>query len=372
MHMRSKMFLGGVALLLAAGVAAVLWLNHRTGRSGRQPTQPEPLASVTAAVQAVAADVRSAPGKIAPVAGSSKPPARSLELVTPPSGLQPESVRMKPESAQPPSPVPMVRPSNKPGPGGKASYAAQLQDVHRLGRDLAPAEVRNLLGRLEQKYDRGSGLSLTEFNAVRNDTLDALLRQRDLPEGLGRKLVAMYRDAAEDEVWRDYCVQHFQLYYEARWPSGEASAADPEARVIREAFRDAVREPKGSTAATALLGLERLSRRYPEFDRAAVAAESLSLALSDATPPGTRVTAIQLCGLMGLSDVLPSARRLAESGGSVPLRLAATATIGSLGGSGDVRLLEGLVSTAGNGYQRQAASAALQRLRERIGAGSPR
>jgi hypothetical protein len=69
--------------------------------------------------------------------------------------------------------------------------------------------------------------------------------------------------------------------------------------------------------------------------------------------------------MMNRTEVLPTARTLAQTGSTTPLRMAATATIGDLGDKSDIELLESL----GAGSEKQIkpiAESALKRLKQRL------
>lgn len=226
-------------------------------------------------------------------------------------------------------------------------------------------QVVELIEFLKMPYGGWEGISLIQYNSLKNEVLDQLVRQRPMKSGLGSLIVRMYRDHQFDSMWRDYCVQHFAVYYEARWPGGSPPAGDGEARMIRDALGEAVRETDSTIAGSALIGMERLSRRYPEMDRAVVANLALSLALSDASPAATRTTALQLCGVMQQREALPVARRMALGATPLTLQLAAVSALGELGDATDAVLLRQLASSNSYVYIRTAASSALQRLSSR-------
>ena len=120
-------------------------------------------------------------------------------------------------------------------------------------------------------------------------------------------------------------------------------------------------------AGAALIGMERVSRRDVAMDREAVAARSLALATDAGSSLETRITAMQVCALMGASGVMPAARQEARSAGSPVLRMAAIATVGSLGGGEDAALLDEIGQAAGDRYVVKAAQSAGGRLRQRLG-----
>ena len=137
------------------------------------------------------------------------------------------------------------------------------------------------------------------------------------------------------------------------------------------AYDAAAGETDDAIAGAALIGLERLSSKHVEVDREAVATRVLNYAQADTCPAPTRVTAMQLCGTMGLSQIAPTARRLAEDAtATTALRLSAIGTLGLLGDQSDAKFLEGVLSSAdSSSYVRRAAQAALHSLDVRLTGG---
>ena len=54
---------------------------------------------------------------------------------------------------------------------------------------------------------------------------------------------------------------------------------------------------------------------------------------------------MQSCTSLGVSDAIPTARTLAQSSQSLPLRMAAMAAIGKFGGTQDIELLQSILSS---------------------------
>jgi hypothetical protein len=315
--------------MVLLAVAGVMWLLVRRGRGGAtaQPpqlaTRIEPEAPSPAAVPYP---------ESRPDAGAWAPSPPASTGAAPETG-HPREVRggTSPAAVPPASPRPV--PARLPGltapAGTHACYLALLREADGLGEALPAERIEALRALLRTPHAPDAGLSLAEFNAVKNDVLDALIRQKRLPAGLGRQIAEMSRDRSLDPQWRDYCVQHLALYCERRWPAGSRMGADADAQAIQSACWSAVEETQGATAGTALIGLERLSRQYLEFDRARVADWALLLARSGNCSEAARTTALQVCGQMGVTAVLPAAREVAGSKASLPLRLSAIATIGN-------------------------------------------
>jgi hypothetical protein len=240
------------------------------------------------------------------------------------------------------------------------SYMARITAAHQLGRNLSAAEIQALYWLLRQKCASQGDLNQESFAALKNDILDALIRQQSMPPDLGREIVGMYRDHSTDPLWRDYCVQHFAAYYERMWPA--AAPDDPDRKDILAAFDEALQERDNDIAGAALLGLYGLSGKCTEAD--AVGDKALAMAKDGACAAQTRVTAVAVCGLTGKAEILPEARILAQTAEVLPLRLASIAAIGSLGTQQDKELLAGLRAGPDERLYK-AVDAALKKLNQR-------
>ena len=245
-------------------------------------------------------------------------------------------------------------------------YHARLKEIEALGNDLPAEQCQDLIDFLNMRLDDQKDLTDVQLNALKNQALDKLIAQDVVPDRVGTMIADMYNDRRHDDLWRDYCVQHFALYYERMWPTGDAPERDPDFLAIREAYWRAARETDTGIAGTALLGLERISRLDARFDRRKVESYVLHYAVNPSTPTDTRTTAMHLCALTEQPSVLGSARSVADKEECIPLRMAAIATIGDIGSARDMAFLEGLVPKT-RGYVRNAAKAALERLRKRHG-----
>ena len=85
-------------------------------------------------------------------------------------------------------------------------YAERLRLIHRLPSDLAPEQLERCRAFLESPL-AGQPLPDLEFNALKNELVFALLRQREGLAELAELLVRMSRAQETDAPWRDYCVQ---------------------------------------------------------------------------------------------------------------------------------------------------------------------
>ena len=126
--------------------------------------------------------------------------------------------------------------------------------IRALAKPLSEDDVRALSWFLDEKFSQQDEYDVLTFNALKNDVLGVLLERVPPPEGIGQSLVRMFRDPDHDDVWRDYCVQHFAGYYRTRRLAG-AAAADRELLAIESAYWEAVAASNSTTAGTALIGL---------------------------------------------------------------------------------------------------------------------
>ena len=247
--------------------------------------------------------------------------------------------------------------------GGRQNYGSIEDAVGQLHGDLSSADVAALRDFLTWSNDRfPEGMRPIDINAIKNDVLECLLRQDTLPEGIGLQLVEMASDPDNDPVWRDYCIQFMQPYYErAAGESGTAEyhgneqaeesvqSVDP-LPAVREAMVAALDERDGTIAGTSLIGLELLSRTHPEFDRKGIANSALDIASDESASAASRMTALRLLTSGNLKSetgnvepqVAEIARSLARTGGTALLRAAAIVTLGEVGSDQDRALLEEL------------------------------
>jgi hypothetical protein len=163
----------------------------------------------------------------------------------------------------------------------------------------------------------------------------------------------MFHDETTDEVWRDYCIQHLGTWYGKEGDAGRRET-------IRDVLWAATAETDSSIGGTALISLKRASEAGG-IDRARLAETALARCLDDGCGELTKITALQICAELGETGVLPTARAIADSKRSVPLRMSAIAVLGTLGNEEDRSLLEPYAQSTDTRL-RTAARSALERL----------
>ncbi len=290
--------------------------------------------------------------------------------------------------------------------GKKHNYPSLLKAINELDQEMSATDVAALMDMLNFANDRfPEKMRPIEINAVKNDVLDKLLSQKDLPEGLGLQMVEMAGNAENDPVWRDYCVQFMEPFYERRSKVGKskvegqgaggeshveqafqpAQSADrqtgkfapqDELSAIHDAMFQALDERGETLAGTALIGLELLSRTHDEFDRETIVEKSVEIAGDEMASAASRLTALRLASMTSRppeggttngernAEVVDAARSLAQMGETVLLRSAAIVTLGEVGTPDDRELLESYL-LADNKQISDAAKMALAKMEAR-------
>ena len=209
--------------------------------------------------------------------------------------------------------------------------------MRELGYEVQLQDVEVLMEFLSCQMPADSKLRPLSFNSVRNDTLEILLRQKELPDGMGELLTGVYNNPEQDDMWRNYCIQFMELYYERQ---AKESGVTNQLQSVQDFLWDALDERDNSNAGTALLALDKLSRNHDEFAKEEIRAAMIDLAIDEQASLANRVTALRLCGEQGNFQALEPARDLAANGNTTMIRCAAIATLGELGTEEDYVQLE--------------------------------
>ena len=232
-------------------------------------------------------------------------------------------------------------------------YLPRLQAIHALGTSLTDPETVALLAFLDQKKPDTATLEVLDFDALKNDITDVLLKQPVLPGALAPQLLAMYRDTTHDDAWRNYCIQFLARLY----PRLE----EKEQAQVRQLFQDALLERQKSFSGTALIALKNFADR-PEFDRAEIGNAAMTLLRAPDTLPYIKATALQVAAILGQPEAPVVARQwLAAPGTEITLRISAIATLGQRGVPGDLAILKPL-TRGGDTRIVTAARAAVAKL----------
>lgn len=265
----------------------------------------------------------------------------------------------------------------------KHNYQTLLAAIDELDYELSQDDIEALMEMLKYPNSRfPEKMRPIEINAVKNDVLDKLLRQKRLPEMIGFQLAEMAENEENDPVWRDYCVQFMQPFYErasterkehgaesVSQASGLQNAGNTDAlQVIHGAMFQALDERNTTIAGTSLIGLELLSRTHEEFDREIIINKANEIAADETASASSRMTGLRLAsqvaqkqGAGTAETTADTARLLAQTGETVLLRSAAIVTLGEIGTPEDRELLQAY-QLADNKQIASAATMALEKM----------
>jgi hypothetical protein len=168
-----------------------------------------------------------------------------------------------------------------------------------------------------------------------------MIEQEEPPGDLGVLMADLAEDPKQDRVWRNYCAQHFTPYYRVRWKPGEPDLHDADRQRLIDAFWTAAQTHDEDVCGAALIGLERLSRNYSEFERGRIGQVALGVLTDTNAIDTAQVTALQVCGLVGETNVLSIAREMVvDEQTPVAICIPAIYAIGLVGDDTDLVLLE--------------------------------
>jgi len=237
------------------------------------------------------------------------------------------------------------------------SYEQRVARVHALPANLTDQEVQALCSYLLFPSPATSR-NRQEENWLRNEMMDKLTAQAALPADVAQVLVAIYQDPAQDIVMRDYSVQHLNPAY---------VQAGPEQRtILQQALWSAVTETDSSIAGTALLALQNLAQDYKEIDPDTLGEAALNLAGDGRCGELSRLTAVQVCGRLGLKQAAPLLLQLAQNAPTVPLQIASIAALGDVGDEAARAYLQQLAGQA-DPRLGPALETALRKMNQRPG-----
>ena len=158
----------------------------------------------------------------------------------------------------------------------------------------------------------------------KNQVMDELLNQDQIPFDYGTKMVELFRDEAQDELTRDFAVQHIGLYAQAMQRRGAYDSASAEARTLRATLDKASTDTKTIIAAAAFRALADMAAFDPLVDARRLDARLAACAGDFSAAPASRVMAVHLCGERRVTAARATLASIADAPSTpAPLRLAA-------------------------------------------------
>ena len=159
-----------------------------------------------------------------------------------------------------------------------------------------PVESKERMSFLRTEEKDIPEISLAELASEKNQVMDELLNQPQIPSDYGDVMIELYRDKSQDVLTRDFAVQHIGLYAQALARRGEYDADAAESRKLRTALFDAAGETRTIIAAAAFRALADMSVFDPRVDANRLDSLLAVCAADASSDPASRSVAVQLCG----------------------------------------------------------------------------
>ena len=157
---------------------------------------------------------------------------------------------------------------------------------------------------------------LAQAASDKNQVMDELLNQPDIPSDYGETMVSLYRDRGQDVLTRDFAVQHIGLYAQALNRRGVYDPASADSRSLRAALFDAAAETRMIVAAAAFRALADMAAFDPLIDSRRLDAR-LAACVGDASAaPAARVMAVHLCGERRVKSAIPALEKICAAPGT--------------------------------------------------------
>ena len=238
----------------------------------------------------------------------------------------------------------------------RESYVTRIKTIHKLGRNLTNAEVKAIYEFLAKKTSE-SKLSNLEFNALKNELVIVLMKQRRYPEKLTLELSDMFFNKELGITWRDYCIQFLGQWYSKTQTSKERE-------LTRRTLFAALEEQKNGIAGTALIALKPLVN-FPGVNKQKIAEIAQSISEDTKAFYLNRIPALQISAALGNTQAIKTARKIINTENPVMLRMSALAVLGMHGSTADLTLLK--KHTKSNDIRiRTAALRAVKKLEARL------
>ena len=167
-------------------------------------------------------------------------------------------------------------------------------------------------------------VDVSQYASDMNDVMDEMLNRSEIPADYAETMVALFRDKSQDDVVRDFAVQHIGLYAETLNMRGKYDADSNESATFRDALWDAAEETRTIVAVAAFRALADMAAFDPRVDAKRLDSRLASCVADSSASPAARVMAAQLCGERGVVAAKPTLARIAADRREPdPLRLAA-------------------------------------------------
>lgn len=167
----------------------------------------------------------------------------------------------------------------------------------------------------------------------KNQIMDALLNQPQIPSDYGETIVALFRDQSQDVLTRDFAVQHIGLYAQALKRRGEYAPDSADAKECRAALFEAAGDTRTIVAAAAFRALADIANFDSRIDASRLDSLLVACAADASSAPASRSMAVQLCGERRVNAARPALEAICTDSSSPEiLRLSASRSLAAING----------------------------------------
>ena len=205
-----------------------------------------------------------------------------------------------------------------------------VEERQQGGMRLVSQELRM---RLSSQLNGKSEAERVRMASDKNQLMDALLNQPEIPTDYGETMVSLCRDKSQDVLTRDFAVQHIGLYAQALSRRGAYNPKSAEAMSLRDALFDAAGETRTIVAAAAFRALADMAAFDPQIDPRRLDSTLAACAGNESAAPAARSMAVQICGERRVRSARPALERILASPNSPEiLRRSAKRAVESIDG----------------------------------------
>ena len=186
-----------------------------------------------------------------------------------------------------------VRSKETPIPSHKMAGTPFFRSALPMASPMKPEEKKDLVAHEERSTP---AVNLAELASEKNQVMDELLNQPQIPSDYADVMIGLYRDKSQDVLTRDFAVQHIGLYVQALDRRGEYDADAAESRKLRAALFDAAAETRTIVAAAAFRALADMAAFDDSIDARRLDSLLAACVCDESSAPAARSMAVQICG----------------------------------------------------------------------------
>ena len=179
-----------------------------------------------------------------------------------------------------------------------------------------------------------SASDIPRLASEKNQIMDALLNQPQIPSDYAEVMIELYRDKSQDYQTRDFAVQHIGLYAKALERRGEYAPDSADAIKCCAALFEAAGETRTIVAAAAFRALADMSKFDSRIDASRLDSLLVNCAADPSSAPAARAMAVQLCGERRVNAARSALEAIcADSSSPEILRRSASRSLAAISGN---------------------------------------